>query len=419
MVAPQAIIITVPAAAGGGSALDMNMNAQTMETTSIPSRKRRLAHLSLEEKMYRKKLKNRVAAQTSRDRKKARMDELESSVASMAEELEEMRRLKERMEAENVLLKQQLQDAQATNAALLETLLEKEKCACSKNEKSINQIAPVSFPSILSRPAESIRHPLLKGPEGKRADNLKSLTILLMAYLLSPNSSPISDLTKICQTLETWSDSLKASYKRPLPMNRCDTSRAEQVVGKAPEILESRRSSCCIGKGPEIEVFSAEAPSGSIARPTRRRLPSGQPKQYFKKVLPREEPKSITQQNLSFVTGSPTCVTLPRMSAPTDILASALSDALAPEDCITIIVPTPDESDCIILEDAVQEVTTSYLMPSFKDEPLSPKSDITDAVKSDCGYESFGSPHSDISSSEAMSDLWNDSFTQLFPNTLI
>lgn len=177
--------------------------------------------------MYRKKLKNRVAAQTSRDRKKARMDDLEASVTEMAQELEAMRRLNERMEAENVLLKQQLQDAQATNAALLETLLEKEKCACSKNQKSNNQVAPVSFPSTLSRPAESMRHPLLKGPEGKRADNLKRLTILLMAYLLSPNSSPISDLTKICQTLETWSDSLKASYKRPLPMNRILRERSK------------------------------------------------------------------------------------------------------------------------------------------------------------------------------------------------
>jgi len=201
--------------------------------------------------------------------------------------------------------------------------------------------------------------------------------------------------------------------------NEQDTPRAEQVVGKAPEILESSRSSCCIGEAPEIEVHSIEATSGSIARPTRRRLPSHQPKQNFKKVLPRDELKVIPQQNLCFVTGSPTCVTLPRVSSQTDILASALSDAFAPDDCITIIVPTQDKSDCVILEEAVQEVTTSLLMPTFKDEPLSPRSDVTDAVRSDCGYESFGSPHSDISSSETMSDLWNDSFTQLFPSTLI
>lgn len=43
-----------------------------------PGRKRKLDHLSQEEKIQRKKLKNRVAAQTSRDRKKKLVDSMES-----------------------------------------------------------------------------------------------------------------------------------------------------------------------------------------------------------------------------------------------------------------------------------------------------------------------------------------------------
>ncbi|KAK7793118.1 hypothetical protein R5R35_006513 [Gryllus longicercus] len=50
------------------------------------SRKRRLDHLSLEEKIQRKKLKNRIAAQSSRDRKKARMDDLEIEVKELKNE---------------------------------------------------------------------------------------------------------------------------------------------------------------------------------------------------------------------------------------------------------------------------------------------------------------------------------------------
>ncbi|KAM8993317.1 X-box-binding protein 1 [Guaruba guarouba] len=66
-----------------------------------PARKRqRLTHLSPEEKALRRKLKNRVAAQSARDRKKARMAELEQQVGELEQEnqklLLENRLLRER-----------------------------------------------------------------------------------------------------------------------------------------------------------------------------------------------------------------------------------------------------------------------------------------------------------------------------------
>jgi len=45
-----------------------------------PGRKRKLDHLSMDEKVQRKKLKNRVAAQTSRDRKKKQMEEMQDTI---------------------------------------------------------------------------------------------------------------------------------------------------------------------------------------------------------------------------------------------------------------------------------------------------------------------------------------------------
>ncbi|XP_074777607.1 X-box-binding protein 1 isoform X3 [Athene noctua] len=63
-------------------------------------KRQRLTHLSPEEKALRRKLKNRVAAQSARDRKKARMTELETQVVELEEEnqklLLENRLLRER-----------------------------------------------------------------------------------------------------------------------------------------------------------------------------------------------------------------------------------------------------------------------------------------------------------------------------------
>ncbi|KAI9582863.1 hypothetical protein GQX74_012080 [Glossina fuscipes] len=79
--------------------------ASTGEPTS-KAKKRRLDHLSWEEKIQRKKLKNRVAAQTSRDRKKARMEEMENIINAMTEKSE--------------ILENKCQSLQTINDSLLE-----------------------------------------------------------------------------------------------------------------------------------------------------------------------------------------------------------------------------------------------------------------------------------------------------------
>ncbi|XP_070494426.1 uncharacterized protein Xbp1 [Chironomus tepperi] len=87
----------------------------TVRTSSTPGRKRKLDHLSVEEKIQRKKLKNRVAAQTSRDRKKKQMEEMvvmiekyEKEVSHWRTKFNQMQTKYEKLEKENRKLKANL-----------------------------------------------------------------------------------------------------------------------------------------------------------------------------------------------------------------------------------------------------------------------------------------------------------------------
>lgn len=65
-------------------------SSSSMEEFLARGKKRRLDHLTWEEKLQRKKLKNRVAAQTSRDRKKAKMEDMEKTIQEQSDKISEL-----------------------------------------------------------------------------------------------------------------------------------------------------------------------------------------------------------------------------------------------------------------------------------------------------------------------------------------
>lgn len=117
------IIITVPNNYLAMDEMKIDSKVVVDVASPAPSRKRRLDHLSWEEKMQRKKLKNRVAAQTSRDRKKAKMDDMESRIKyfmdmneRLTSEVESLKALNERLLSENASLRSEAAARTVTEA---------------------------------------------------------------------------------------------------------------------------------------------------------------------------------------------------------------------------------------------------------------------------------------------------------------
>merc|ERR1712061_900671 len=141
----------------------------------MPVRKRaNLDHLSPEERLTRRKLKNRVAAQNARDKKKAQCEDMEKLINQMSEE-------RRKLVEENSRLQEINSKLQLDNASLQEENTE------LKQRLGINPVNPQLTPELPLSPLSNPPAPPAMSPEA-----VSPTTSVTSSYLQPPESSELT-----------------------------------------------------------------------------------------------------------------------------------------------------------------------------------------------------------------------------------
>ncbi|KAK6625403.1 hypothetical protein RUM43_005700 [Polyplax serrata] len=343
---------------------------------SAPVRKRmRLHQLSWEEKLQRKKLRNRIAAQTSRDRKKAKMDYLEESIKQLKEQ--------------NDILIMQVEELKQRNETLLDTneQLQKEltvrsyTCPCftrhsdaegrvdlsEKSKEAVRQ-APVKIAHSFNRPAVSTELPQQKGQWA----------------IVAGGETFLDDLERLAASLleevEHYGSGEKslANPKEVPVSDRKECITDSQVVGTTSEFMESSESGRSLSMQKPSFNFTDLAVEDQICLITSEHSYAHVPTHLQEVICPMESSEEVF-------------TTIP------EITVSESEDSVNQE---------MSESSNYLFE---KDYITVPQLTSFS----SSKSEAS----SDLGYESHGSPcGSDLSSS--FGEFFGDSLPELFPELI-
>ncbi|XP_073696077.1 LOW QUALITY PROTEIN: X-box-binding protein 1 [Garra rufa] len=356
----RSISVMIPSQASSDS--DSTISGQ-------PLRKRqRLTHLSPEEKALRRKLKNRVAAQTARDRKKAKMGELEQQVLEL--ELEN-----QKLHVENRLLLEKTSDLINENEELrqrlgLDTLEEKEKVQVL--ESAVSELGLVTGSSERSTQA-TCASAAGAGPAVPKSEDFTMDT-----HSPGPSDSESDLLLGILDILD--------------PELFLKTELQEAQEPQEPLVLVE-------GAGEQVPA----SPPAALG-PAPVKLEALNELIHFDHIYTK--PAEVVSEESICEVKSEDMVAFSEVDEEIEVEDQTVSVKDEPEE---VVIPAVDQNP-----DAVDD----FLSDASSFGGYEKASCLTDAY-SDSGYERSPSPFSNISSPLCSEGSWDDMFaTELFPQLI-
>lgn len=192
---------------GAGRSTSAAATAAAPSTSPPPAKRTYVKNISPEEKILRKKLRNREAAQLSRDKKKAQFNILSGMVhglrkenIQLKEEIEVLRFNQEQLMDENERLRDQL----AVESSIPKSVVTETRTTAANDR------------ILIEGPAVSNRHPLQKGKLNQTFCSMLCYRILYL-LLITPSSMISSSL--MTMTIWTGSTTMCQNVWRKLLMN--------------------------------------------------------------------------------------------------------------------------------------------------------------------------------------------------------
>ncbi|XP_008568050.1 PREDICTED: LOW QUALITY PROTEIN: X-box-binding protein 1 [Galeopterus variegatus] len=355
----RALAHTVSGHGGGGGRAEPGLRGP-QDTTSHPqARKRqRLTHLSPEEKALRRKLKNRVAAQTARDRKKARMSELEQQVVDLEEE-------NQKLLLENQLLREKTHGLVVENQELRQRLGMDVLITEEEAEAKGDGVRPVAGSAERS-----------------------TQTTCTSAAGAGPVVTPP-------EHLPVDSDSVDSS-----------DSKSDIQLGILDNLDPVMFFRCPSPESTGLEELPEVYPGGPSSIPDSLSLSMGTSSTKLEAINELIHFDHIYTKPLVLEIPSET-------DSQADVVVKIEEAPVSPSenDHPEFIVSVKEEP----IDDFIPELGVSDLLSSHC---LKPSSCLLDAY-SDCGYEGSPSPFSDMSSPLGVNHSWEDTFAnELFPQLI-